>query len=62
MDPKEVSSMDQCVAFFSIDLPRILKGTYDGCIEQGFTESQAMSIIFSYVGNLGKTGDLGEQK
>ena len=56
MTPKESSELDQALATMVDLIPRGAKGMYDGFIEQGFTESQAMELTKVWVANPFSTG------
>ena len=49
LEGKDRCELEQSMALLSEVLPRCWRGLYDGMIEQGFTEDQAMKILRSCV-------------
>lgn len=60
LDPKKIAEIDQAAAMLVETLPTMLHGLYKGCLEQGFTEPQAMSIVLKYLGSLAQAGKVEE--
>ena len=50
MTPEQFGQqMDQAIAFFRNDYPKMLHSLYLGCVEEGFTEAQSMEIVRFYI-------------
>ena len=49
MKDSDRASIDQGVALNSEYLPIMWRGLHDGCLAQGFTESQALSLVKAYI-------------
>ena len=49
IDPKDIASMDQSGKLLADILPSMWRGLYTGCIEQGFSEPQAMDLLKTYI-------------
>ena len=49
LDPKQRAEIDQANATLKEMLPPLWWALYKGCLKEGFTEYQAMSIVIAYV-------------
>lgn len=46
---KKLQELDQTLANISSTAPRLWRGIYDGLIEQGFNESQAIDLVKTFI-------------
>ena len=51
MRPDELAKFDQAAKLLADTMPTMLHGLYQKCVEQGFTETQAMQIVLKYMEN-----------
>ena len=48
-DKPTVAEMDQAIALLGDQLPRMWRSIYEGCLDSGFTEPEAMRMILAYI-------------
>lgn len=49
MKPEEIAKFDQAAKELADSLPLLLKGLYDSCMYEGFTECQSMEIVKTFI-------------
>lgn len=49
LDGDNRAAMDQGIAQITETFPVLWHGLYMGCIEQGFTEQQALALVCQYI-------------
>ena len=48
-DPKQKHEHEQSLAFVAETCPRLWYGLYTRCIEEGFTQEQAMTLVVAFI-------------
>lgn len=49
MTPEEIAKLDQSMKLIVDTFPPMWRSMYKSCIQEGFTESQAMDILKTYI-------------
>lgn len=53
MDPKDVAKFDQSTEFITKSFPALWRGLYLNLVESGFSETQAMDLLKTYILSMG---------
>lgn len=53
LNPKDVADFDQASKAIIDGFPVLWWGLYKGCVDQGFTEGQAIALVMTYITSVG---------
>lgn len=49
LDPKQQSEVDQSAAYLGEAFPPLWRRLYENCIERGFSESESLKLVQTYI-------------